>query len=142
MYGAVNPNRNAFGPPRIVRAVLVVVVIFILVVFIVDKTVMRTPQQSADLAAVVTHLQRHDVRRVTIPASTLTLELNDGKRLTVNVPGERDLWPLIRSSGADISLLNGGPPPDERSFFSILFQLVPFGIMALLVVFILRTIRR
>jgi ATP-dependent Zn protease len=142
MYGALNPNRNGFRPPKIVRGVIIVLGLFILVVFIVDKLVWQTPQQTADSVAVVAHLNRHDVRRVTIPASTVTIELNDGKRLTANVPAERDLWPLIRGSGADVTLVNGGPPPDERSFFSILFQFVPFIIMALLVVFILRTLRR
>src|ERR1700681_4771290 len=79
MYAAGNPNRSRFGPPRIVSSILIVVGLFILVVFIVDKLLVAPPQQTSELSGVIAHLNRHDVRRVTIPADTLTVELNDGK---------------------------------------------------------------
>ncbi len=141
MYLTGNPNRN-FGPPRWVTSILVVLGLFILVIFIVDKLVfVPSPEKTTDVTAMVAHLDRHDVRRVTIPARTVTLELNDGQRLSANVPADRDLGPLIRRSGADVALTNAGPPY-ERPVSSYLFQFVPFAIMALLVVFILRTVRR
>jgi ATP-dependent Zn protease len=141
MYGALR-NQSGFRPPQIVRGVIVVLGLLFLVVFIVDKLVLQTPQQTAESAAVIAHLNRHDVRRVTIPADTVTLELNDGKRLTAKVPTDRDLWPLIHSSGADVTLVNGAPATGQTQPAGYLFQFVPFVIMALLLVFILRTVRR
>jgi ATP-dependent Zn protease len=143
MYLQGNPNRSFFTPPRIVRGVLVALGLIILLVFIVDKLLVvgPAPQQTTELTAVIAHLERHDVRRVTIPAHSVALELNDGKRLTADVPADRDLGPLIRRSGADLALTNAGPP-DVRPVFGYVSQFVPFIIMALLVVFILRTVRR
>jgi ATP-dependent Zn protease len=117
---------------------------FILVVFIVDKLVLSpsTPPAPIPLATVIDHLNRHDVRRVTIPASEVTVELNDGKKLTTTVSADRDLWPSIKRSEADVTIVAAQPVrTGETSTIGAVFQFVPFIIMALLLLFILRTAR-
>jgi len=143
MLGSGSPYGKRRSPAITVRSILIVLGIFILVVFIVDKLVLAPPPvKTAALSSVVGHLDRHDVRRVTIPARVVTLELNDGSTLTAAVPADRDLWPAIRRSGADVTIANDARPSDANaSPFGVIFGFVPFVIMALLVLFILRTAR-
>jgi hypothetical protein len=139
MYATGN-NQGFFGRPgRLPSLILALVGCLVLGIFIVDKLAVSPPPKTAAPSAVLAHLERHDVRRVTIPASTITLELNDGTRLTTDVPADRDLWPLIRRSGSDVTLVNGG---SSSGGTPALFQFVPFAIMALLLIFILQRARR
>ena len=89
----------------------------------------------------IDHLNRHDVRRVVIPAGQISLELNDGKTISTSVTPDRDLWPAIKRSGADVSIV-ARTGADATSPLAFVFQFVPFAIMALLLVFILRMARR
>jgi ATP-dependent Zn protease len=137
MTAGGGPYRPRILPP-LLTSILVVLGIFILVVFIVDKLVLapgNTP--SADVA--IRHLERREVRRVSVPAHTVTLELKDGTTVTVDIPANRDLWPAVHASGADVSITSSGSDMQPLTY---VFQFVPFVIMALLVIFILRTARR
>jgi hypothetical protein len=114
----------------------------ILAIFIGSKLLAPPPMQpSSTLAAVTAHLARGDVRRVTIPAGTITLEMNDGTHLTAAVPADRDLGPLIRRSGAEVTIATTGPANDEPPLLRSVSRFVPYVIMALLLVFILRRFR-
>jgi ATP-dependent Zn protease len=115
--------------------------IFILVVFIVDKLVLAPSGSTIPVATVIGHLDRHDVRRVTIPAGQISLELNDGKTISTFVTADRDLWPAIKRSGADVSIVARTGADDAGSPLRYIFQFVPFVIMALLLLFILRVRR-
>jgi ATP-dependent Zn protease len=139
MYGTGNSSGSFIGP-KLLRNVLIALGIFILAVFVVDKLVLTGPERTTELAAVIAHLDRKDVRRVVVPARTIALELNDGTRLTASVPADRDLWPLIRRSGADVALTSAAA--GETPLLGYVFQFVPFVIMALLLIFILRTANR
>ena len=127
--------------PGSLRFVLVALGLIILILFVVDKLVLSPPEPGMPAAAVIDHLNRHDVRRVTIPARQITVELNDGKTISTSVTPDRDLWPAIRRSGADVTIVARPGADDSVSTMSYVFQFVPFVIMALLLVFILRRAR-
>ena len=143
MIGTTNPYGTRPPALRWLTPVLVVLGVFILVVFVVDKLVLSpVTTQTISAATIVDHLNRHDVRRVTIPAGEVTVELNDGKTLTAAVAPDRDLWPAIRRSGADVTIVSSGrTTTSETSLTGYVFQFVPFLIMALLLMFVLRTAR-
>jgi ATP-dependent Zn protease len=125
--------------PLYLRMILVAVGIFILTIFIVDKLVLQPPDDSKVALGLSAELLRHNVRHVTVPAHSVTIELNDGKTRTYTVPADTDLWPAIRRSGADVSISRA--PDTQTSPLGFVFQFVPFVIMALLLIFILRTVR-
>ena len=134
------------GPARFdrLRAIAVAVGIVILALFIVDKLVRSppVPEHETSVAAVIDHLNRHDVRRITIPTQAVTVELNDGTTLTTVVPAERDLWPAIRRSGADVTIVRAPAPKSDTSPMSYLLSFVPLVIMALVLLYLLRGVMR
>lgn len=126
--------------PRWLSSLLIALGLFILVVFVVDKLVLSGPSTPrASLSNAIAQLDKHEVRRVTIPASTMLVELNDGSKITVAIPNDRDLGPLVRRSGADLALASAGT---ETPLIGYVFQFVPFVVMALLLIFVLRTASR
>jgi ATP-dependent Zn protease len=143
MYGTTNPYGTRPPALRWFKGVIIVLGIFILVVFVVDKLVLSpSATETTPTATIVDHLNRHDVRRVTIPAGEVTVELNDGKTLTAAVTPDRDLWPAIRRSGADVAIVKTGrTTTSETSLTGYIFQFVPFVIMAALLMYILRRAR-
>jgi ATP-dependent Zn protease len=129
--------------PAWLTMALVALGLFILVVFIVDKLVLQpadTAHVQTTAAAVVSHLDRRDVRHVTVPAHSITIELNDGTRLTAAVPADRDLWPSIRRSGADVTIAPSAGA--ETPVIAYVLDFVPFVIMALLLLFVLNRAQR
>ncbi len=72
----------------------------------------------------------------------MTVELNDGKTLVADVTADRDLWPAIRRSGADVTIVPGSAPASDTSLLRYVAEFAPFGIMALLLLYILRTVAR
>jgi ATP-dependent Zn protease len=132
-------GRPASGP-RWLTPILVLLGLFILTVFVVDKVLVGGPRPpSATLSNVTAHLEKHDVRRVTVPARTMLVEMNDGSKITVDVPNDRDLGPLVRRSGADLAFTNVS---SETPLLGYFFQVVPLVVMGVLLLFILRTVRR
>jgi ATP-dependent Zn protease len=142
MIGTTNPYGTRPPALRWLKPVLTGLIAFALLLFIVDKLVLSPSAEKIPAATIVDHLNRHDVRRVTIPAGEVTVELNDGKTLTAALAPDRDLWPAIRRSGADVAIVSSGrTATSETSVTGYVFQFVPFVIMALLLLFILRTAR-
>jgi ATP-dependent Zn protease len=140
--GARSPYGNRPFAPRWLSLALTALGIIILATFVIDKVVVSPPESATPVAAVIDHLNRHDVRRVTIPARQITVELNDGKTMSTSVTPDRDLWPAIKQSGADVTIVARGGADDSASPMRFLVQFVPFLIMALLLLFILRNARR
>jgi len=138
MYGATGAYGRS-APPRWVRWAFIIVAIGILAIFIVDKLFANSGQSSsATMTTVIGHLDRHDVKRVTIPADRVLIELNDGKTLTAETSADRDLWPAIRRSGADVTIMASGAP----SLLRYAVQFTPYLIFALFALFIVRMIRQ
>jgi ATP-dependent Zn protease len=132
-------GRPVMGP-RWLTPILVVLGLFILTLFVVDKVIVGGPGAApGTLSNVMAHLEKHEVRRVTVPARTMLVELNDGSKVTVDVPNDRDLGPLVRRSGADLAFTN---VTSETPLIGYVFQFVPLVVMAVLLLFILATVRR
>jgi ATP-dependent Zn protease len=140
--GARPPYTSRPLRPRWLSLALVLLGAFILAVFIVDKLVLAPSAPGMPVGTVIDHLNGRDVRRVIIPAGQISLELNDGKTVSTRVTPDRDLWPAIKRSGADVTIVARTGADDAGSPMTYIFQFVPFVIMALLLLFILRTARR
>jgi ATP-dependent Zn protease len=133
-------GRPVIGRPRWLPPILVVLGLLILTLFVVDKVIVGGPGAApATLSNVMAHLEKHEVRRVTVPARTMLVELNDGSKVTVDVPSDRDLGPLVRRSGADLAFTNVST---ETPLIGYVFQFVPFLVMAVLLLFVLQITTR
>jgi len=140
MYLSGGAHGRTPAGPRWLSSLLIALGIFVVVVFLVDKLVVGGPSTPpASLANAIAQLDKHAARRVTIPASTMVIELNDGSKMTVAIPNDRDLGPIVRRSGADLALANTA---SETPLPAYVFQFVPFVIMAVLLMFILRIVSR
>jgi ATP-dependent Zn protease len=141
MYQTGAPYGRPGTGQRWLALVFVAFGVFVLGVFVLDKLLAGAPStRSAALSTVIAHLEKHDVRRVTVPARTILIELNDGSKMTVAVPSDRDLGPVVRRSGADLALASTGTT--TTPLLAYVLQFVPFVIMAILLLFILRIARR
>ncbi len=140
--GARPPYGSRPLAARWLGLILTVLALVILALFVVDKVVLSPPDPGVPVATVIDHLNRHDVRRVSIPARQITVELNDGKTMSTSVTPDRDLWPAIRRSGADVTIVASRGADDSASPMGYVFQFVPFVLMALLLLFILQRARR
>ena len=119
------------------KSILVVLGIFILVIVIVDKLVLSPPSTTAlTYSQFYDKVDRHQVKKVTISGRDITGELNDQAqtKFTTTMPDDRDLLPALRAAKVDISAVNNQSTP----LIGYVFQFVPFIIMALLLIFILR----
>ncbi len=128
---------------RMMKGPLIVLVIFILVIFAVDRLILtqKSPGRSPAMVA-LDHLRHHDVKRTTIAATAISLELKDGTTLRERIPADRDLWPLLQSSGADIAVVRGDAANESSPLVSIVLRFLPIFVMALLLLFILRRARQ
>ncbi|HEV2644205.1 MAG TPA: ATP-dependent metallopeptidase FtsH/Yme1/Tma family protein, partial [Candidatus Elarobacter sp.] len=117
------------------KGILVVLGIFILVIFIVDKLVL-SPTQTTPLAysAFFTDVQQHKVKKVTVTGRDIAGELTDQQKFTTVAPDDKDLFSTLRQNGVEINVINNTSTP----LLGYVFQFIPFIIMALLLIFILR----
>ena len=117
------------------KSILVVLGIFIFVIFIVEKLVLSPPATTQlPYSSFYTDVQQHKVKKVTVNGRDLTGELADQQKFTTVVPDDRDLYPTLRAANVEITVLNNSSTP----LIGYIFQFVPFIIMALLLIFILR----
>ncbi len=119
------------------KSILVVLGIFILVIFIVDKLLLSPPStQTLSYTSFFSKVQDHQVKKVTISGREIAGELNDqaSSKFTTTVPDDKDLIPALRKSNVEITAVNNQSTP----LIGYVFQFVPFIIMALLLIFILR----
>jgi len=119
------------------KSILVVLGIFILVIFIVDKLVLSpTTTTALSYTQFWNDVTDHKVKKVTITGRDIAGELNDqaGTKFTTTAPEDKDLVPTLRQNGVEISSVNNQSTP----LIGYVFQFIPFIIMALLLIFILR----
>jgi cell division protease FtsH len=119
------------------KSILVVLGIFILVIFILDKLVLNSPSTTQlSYTQFWNKVNEHAVKKVTISGRDIAGELNDQAqtKFTTTAPEDRDLLPALRSNGVDVSAVNNQSTP----LLGYVVQFVPFVIMALLLIFILR----
>lgn len=134
MYG----RSPSLLPARWLLGILTALAALILGLVVADKLVFA-PQAATDGDALITRLVRHDARRVTIAATAVTLEAADGTTQRYLVPADRDIWPALHGSGADITITRGYA---ETGPVGYIIQFVPFTIMTLLLIVILRRAAR
>jgi cell division protease FtsH len=117
------------------KSILVVLGIFILVIFIVDKLVLSpTTNQPLTYSAFYQKVQQHQIKKVTISGHEISGETTDNQKFTTTVPDDPGLTATLRQNGVDISAVSAQSTP----LIGYVFQFVPFIIMALLLIFILR----
>ncbi len=117
------------------KSILVVLGIFILVIFIVDKLVLSpTNNQPLSYSTFYDKVQAHQIKKVTISGHEISGDTTDGQKFTTTAPDDRDLYPTLRSNHVDFNVISQQSTP----LIGYIFQFVPFIIMALLLIFILR----
>ncbi len=126
-----------------VRSIILVVFIFIAVIFIVDKLVLnQTAAAKLDYSQFYAQIEAGNVNKVSISGHDIQGELKRATsatsgdlKFTTAVPeADRDLVPELRKHNVDITIDN----PQATPFLGMVVQIIPFGLMALLLLFILR----
>jgi len=121
-----------------VRPVLIVVLVFVAIIFAFDKLVFQpTPTPKLSYTDFYTQIERDNVAKVTINGHDVTGELKkagDPKFTTTVLDGDRDLYAELRKHHVNVIVENQSTTP----LLSIIVQIVPFLLMALLLLFILR----
>ena len=120
------------------KSILIVLGIFILVIFVVDKLVLTQPNSTKiSYSAFLGKVTDDQVKKVTIAGTEVAGEYVGGTadKFTTTLPaGDHQAIDLMEKHKVDITSESGGSTP----LFGWLVQLVPFILMALLLVFILR----
>jgi cell division protease FtsH len=125
-----------------VRSIVIVVLIFIAIIFIVDKLVLnQTPATKLDYTALYTQVDKGNVKDVTISGHEVTGDLNrpigaggDTRFTSTILDNDSALPGEMRKHDVAITVDN----PQTAPILSMLAQLIPFALMALLLLFILR----
>jgi cell division protease FtsH len=117
------------------KTILVVLVIFVLVIFVV-RQVLIPPSTSSQLtySQFYRDVQQHRVKKVTINGHDLTGELNDATKFSTVIPDERDIDQLMVNANVDVTVA----PSQSMPVIAWVVNFLPFVIMALLLIFILR----
>ena len=120
------------------KSILIVLGIFILVIFVVDRLVL-TPTNTSKISysAFLGKVTDDQVKKVTIAGTEVAGEYVGpaADKFTTTLPtGDHQAVDLMEKHKVEISAESGGSTP----LFGWLVQLVPFILMALLLVFILR----
>ena len=120
------------------KSILIVLGIFILVIFVVDRLVL-TPTNTSKISysAFLGKVTDDQVKKVTIAGTEVAGEYvgSAADKFTTTLPtGDHQAVDLMEKHKVEISAESGGSTP----LFGWLVQLVPFILMALLLVFILR----
>src|ERR1700736_846422 len=96
------------------KSILVVLGIFILVIFIVDRLVLSPPSTTElTYTQFFTKVQDHQVKKVKINGREISGELNDQAqtKFTTTAPEDKDMVSALRSNGVEISAVNNQSTP-------------------------------
>ena len=113
------------------KSILVLLGIVVLAMFILERLVWtNSPSTALSYSQFYSDVQAHKV----LTGKDITGELKDSTKLTTTAPDDRDLFPTLRANHVDISVVNSSTPP----VLGYVATALPFILMALLLVFILR----
>jgi cell division protease FtsH len=117
------------------RSILVVLGIFLLVIFIVDRLVLQ-PNPSKTLAYSVFYdrVMENQVKDVKVTGKEITGTEVSGDKFATTAPDDPTLIPTLRDHHVQISVETAQSTP----LIGYVLQFVPFILMALLLIFILR----
>jgi cell division protease FtsH len=117
------------------KSILVLLGIVVLAMFILEKLVWSpTTSQPLSYSQFYSDVQQHRVKKVLISGKDITGELIDQSKFSTTAPDDRDLYPTLRANKVDISVVNTTSSP----VIGVIVNFLPFIVMALLLVFILR----
>ncbi|MBV8600732.1 MAG: ATP-dependent zinc metalloprotease FtsH [Candidatus Eremiobacteraeota bacterium] len=117
------------------RAILLILGIFVFVIFVVERVLQPTATTRVTYSQFYTNVQDDKIAKVTISGHEISGEYRDtGGKFQVTAPNESDYLPELRKHHVEISV-------DQQNTMPIIgwiLQLVPFILMGLLLIFILR----
>jgi len=118
------------------KSVLIVVGILVFVIFIVQKLVLQQPPAlPISYTEFYNKIEAGAVKKVTITGRDVAGEYADGSKFTSSIPTEDvSLYPAMRAKKVDVSTPNTTSIP----VISWIFNFIPFILVGLLVIFILR----
>ncbi len=124
-----------------VRSIFIVVAIFIAVIFIVDRLVLnQATATKLTYSQFYGYVEDGNVSKVTISGHDVSGELkhpmgpNGDTKFTTSIGDTQDIVRELQKHGADVQFDN----PQTTPLVGMLFNLLPFALMALLLLFILR----
>ncbi|MBD5657328.1 MAG: ATP-dependent zinc metalloprotease FtsH [Candidatus Eremiobacteraeota bacterium] len=125
-----------------VRSIVIVVLIFIAVIFIVDKLVLnQTPAAKLSYSDFLKNVNENNIAKAVISGHDVVGDLRKGNpasgdtKFTTTVGDTTEPFGQnLVKHGAEVTFDN----PQTTPFIGMLVQLVPFALMALLLLFILR----
>ncbi len=122
-----------------VRAIILVILIFGAVILVFDRVLQQPATSKLDYSDFYTKLEQGDVSKVTQSGQTLSGELkkagpNGETRFITTIPDDATLIPELRRQHVTYSVENQASQP----FVSLIVQFIPFAVIALLLLFILR----
>jgi len=117
------------------KTILAVAAIFVFVIFILDKLVIQQSSPSKiSYSAFYQRVERNEIAKVTISGRDVSGETRTGDHFTTTTPDDRDYLPALRTHNVEISVEQQSSP----QFLGMIIQFIPFVLMALLLIFILR----
>jgi len=117
------------------KSILLVLVIFIIVIWVVDRLVLNTTtSQPLSDSQFYTDVQNRLVKKVQIAGHDISGDLAGGEKFTTTAPEDPNLVPALRAAKVDITVVNAQTTP----LLGYIVNFVPFIIMGLLLVFIVR----
>jgi cell division protease FtsH len=117
------------------KSILLVLVIFIIVIWVVDRLVLNTTtSQPLSYSQFYTDVQNRQVKKVQIAGHDISGDLAGGEKFTTTAPEDPNLVPALRAAKVDITVVNAQTTP----LLGYIVNFVPFIIMGLLLVFIVR----
>ncbi len=117
------------------RAILLILCIFVFVIFVVERVLQPTQTTRISYSQFYTFVQQGKVSKVTLSGHDVAGEYRDtGAKFQVTTPSESDYLPELRKHGVEINVDQQNTTP----IIGWILQLVPFVLMGLLLIFILR----
>lgn len=108
----------------------------IVVVFVIVQKVVLPPGNSSKLtySEFYSKIEQKKIKKVTIVGHEVSGELNSGERFTTTTPEDKDLVPLLLAHHVGVT----AEQPSNGALISNIVSFVPFIIMGLFLMFILR----
>src|SRR5579863_7222833 len=117
------------------RAILLILIVFVFVIFVVERVLQPTQTTRISYSQFYTYVQQGKVSKVTLSGHDVAGEYRDtGAKFQVTTPAESDYLPELRKHGVEINVDQQNTTP----IIGWILQLVPFVLMGLLLIFILR----
>ena len=118
------------------KSILLVLAIFVLVIYVVQKVIYgpTTTTESPSYSAFYRNVEAGQVKSVVITGHDISGVTTDNKKFATVAPDDPTLQPELRKKNVDVTESN----PQATPFIGYIAQILPFVIMGLVLIFILR----